>query len=162
MLVLNISPGYAQYECGNPTMYWLEANQVVNDSESLKIVKGFLRAYQEKNLDRFGSLLHPDATWIQPGENRISGTKKSRAEILQMFARMFELSDTTVKLAEIRFFDSGSNAVGCVLHWQAAQPIGRVLDVASVGIFTVENGQIISVRIMSENLTAENSFWGKK
>jgi uncharacterized protein len=52
--------------------------------EPIQVVKEFLDAYREGNHEKVNSLFHPDVVWIQPGDNRISGVKKSRTELNQM------------------------------------------------------------------------------
>lgn len=130
-------------------------------SSPLLVVKTFLTAYIEHNHDRFVSLLHPDVVWVQPGENRISGVKKSKAELMEMGKKMAELTMRTLKLEDIQFFEPNGNTVVCILHWTASQPTGNVLDVRNIDEYTVENGKIVLARIYSEDIDKENSFWGK-
>lgn len=127
----------------------------------LLVVKTFLTAYIEHDHDKFVSYLHPDIVWIQPGNNRISGVKKSKVELLEMGKKMSELSMRTLKLEDIQFFAPNGNTVVCILHWTASQPTGNVLDVHNIDEYTVENGKIVLARIYSENIDKENSFWGK-
>jgi uncharacterized protein len=130
-------------------------------TEPIDVVKGFLSAYMEGNHEKFSSLLHPDVVWIQPGDNRVAGAKKSKAELLQMGGKMSELSARTLKLTDVKYFSTNGNTVACVLHWKAAQPTGNVLDIDNIDIYTVENGKIIMAKIFSEDILKEDKFWGK-
>jgi ketosteroid isomerase-like protein len=125
------------------------------------VVKTFLTAYLAGDHEKFVSLVHPDVVWVQPGDNRISGIKKSKTELLQMGAKMAELSARTLKLKDVQYFEPHGNTVVCILHWTAAQPTGSILDVRNVDVYTVENGKIILARIYSEDIDQENAFWGK-
>ena len=107
------------------------------------------------------SLLHPDVIWIQPGNNRIAGVKKSRVEVLAMGKSMAELSAKTIQLAELKILDANGNSVACLLRWKATQPGGNTLDVENVDIYTVENNKIVSVKLYSANIEMEDKFWGK-
>lgn len=130
-------------------------------SDPAAVVKEFLYAYINGDHERFASYLHPDVIWVQPGNNRISGVKKSKDELLSMGARMSELSAGTIKLVDVEFYTSYGNTVACVLHWKAAQPIGSVLDVKNIDIYTVENSKIVLVKVFSSDLPAEDKFWGR-
>jgi ketosteroid isomerase-like protein len=130
-------------------------------SEVLETVRTFLIAYQTHDRDKFVSLLHPDVVWMQPGDNRISGIKKSKAELMQMGAQLSQLSAKTLKLEDVQYFAPHGNTMVCLMHWKAAQPTGAILDVKNVDVYTVENGKIIMVKVFSEDIEAENKFWGK-
>jgi ketosteroid isomerase-like protein len=132
-----------------------------NENDPVRVVKEFLTAYMAGDHQKFSHLLHPDVLWIQPGDNRISGVKKSKTELLQMGARMSELSAKTLKLVDVTYYSSNGNSVVCILHWQAAQPTGLVLDINNIDVYTVENGKIVMARIFSENIEKEDQFWGK-
>jgi uncharacterized protein len=145
------------------------ANAQVDNSKSheslsspLQVVKEFLTAYMEHNGEKFTSRLHPDVIWIQPGDNRVSGVKESKAELLQMGAKFAEISARTLKLVDVKYFSPEGNTVVCVLHWTAAQPTGNILDVRNIDVYTVENGRIILVKVFSEDILQEDRFWGKE
>ncbi len=131
------------------------------DPEPIQVVKEFLTAYREGNHEKFTSFLHPDVVWIQPGDNRISGVKKSKTELLQMGKRMSELSERTLRLTDVKYFSVNGNTVSCLLHWKAVQPTGNILDVDNIDMYTVENGKIVMVRIFSEDIAKEDKFWGR-
>jgi limonene-1,2-epoxide hydrolase len=161
--VLGIScPTFAQNGRSNPPGFWHEAKIIRRDSAPLTTVKNFVGAYQKGDLKKINALVDNHIVWTEPGENRISGKKTSRPEVLRMLNDMKEFSAGTIRIAEIRYFDAGGNNIGCLIHWRAAQPPGRVLDVSNIGIFTVENRKILMVKIFSDNVAAENSFWGKE
>jgi len=129
--------------------------------EPIQVVKEFLTAYREGNHEKVNSLFHPDVVWVQPGDNRISGLKKSRAELNQMGGKMVELSARTLKLTDVKIFSATGNTVVCILHWKAVQPTGNVLDIDNIDEYTVENGRIIMAKIFSEDIAKEDKFWGK-
>jgi len=129
--------------------------------EPIEVVKEFLTAYMIGDHQTFTELIHPDVIWIQPGDNRISGIKRSKSELLQMGAKMSEISARTLRLTDVKYFAAHGNTVVCILHWNAAQPSGVVLDIDNVDMYTVENGKIIMAKIFSEEIAEENAFWGK-
>jgi len=150
-----VSAGFAAKAQGDSTGALPEGNTPYH------VIKTFLTAYMEGDHEKFVSLVHPDVVWVQPGENSISGIKKSKVELLQMGAKMAELSARTLKLRDVKYFASNGNTIVCVLHWTATQPTGSILDVRNVDVYTVDNGIIILAKIYSEDIDQENAFWGK-
>jgi len=143
---------------------YAQGNSEISESpalEPVKVVKEFLNAYREGNHEKVNSLFHPDVVWIQPGDNRISGVKKSRTELNQMGGKMVEISAQTIRLTDVKIFSATGNTVVCILHWKAVQPTGNILDIDNIDEYTVENGKIIMAKIFSEDIAKENRFWGK-
>jgi uncharacterized protein len=139
-----------------------EKSTPLNSSEPLEVVKQFLTAYASGDHTKFASLIHPEVIWIQPGDNRISGVKTSKTELLQMGAKMAELSAGTIKLTDVKYFSANGNTVVCILHWKGVQPPGGILDVDNIDVYTVEGDKIIMAKIFSQDIEQENRFWGNK
>jgi ketosteroid isomerase-like protein len=78
-----------------------------------------------------------------------------------MVGKMFELSANTLRLTDIKTVSVNGNKVACLLHWNAAQPAGGILDVDNIDVYTVENGQITKADIFTADLESENHFWGE-
>src|SRR6478736_7634956 len=125
------------------------------------IVKEFFDAYRAHNREKVSSMMHPDIMWTQPGNNRLSGVKKSREEVKAMGKLMAELSAKTIELADFKVLNATGNSVACLLHWKAVQPTGNTLDVENIDIYTIENGLIVNAKIYSADLIQEDKFWGK-
>jgi len=130
-------------------------------NEAKKVVTEFLTAVQQGDNAKLAAILHPNIVWNQPGSNRVSGTKQSNAEVFQMVGKMFELSANTLRLTDIKTISVNGNKVACLLHWNAAQPAGGILDVDNIDVYTVENGQITKADIFTADLESENHFWGE-
>jgi ketosteroid isomerase-like protein len=139
-----------------------KAQTLPNDSPALKIAKEFLDAAQHLDHKTAEALLDPDVEWSQPGNNRVSGTKKNRDEFFKMIGEMLRLSDHTLKLTDIKVLAVNNNSVACLVHWNAAQPPGGILDVDNIDVYTVENGKIKKVTIYSADIEQENKFWGEE
>ena len=138
-----------------------DAQQTTTPSQPDEVVREFLFAVQQHNPEKAKSLLHPQVQWEQPGNNRLSGTKKSPDEVMAMGRMMSERSEKTLRLASVEQCGTNGNTVAVRLHWTAAQPTGTVLNVGNIDIYTVENGKITHARIYSEDIFQEDRFWGK-
>lgn len=129
-------------------------------NEATQVVTEFLSAVKRVDTEMLGSLLHEDVEWKQPGNNSISGLKRSRSEVFQMVGKMFELSANTVKLTDIKSISANGNRVACLLHWNATRPAGAVLNIDNIDVYTVEDGKIIKAEVFTVDEAAENEFWG--
>ncbi|HEV8513528.1 MAG TPA: nuclear transport factor 2 family protein [Cyclobacteriaceae bacterium] len=132
------------------------------NAEPSVLIKEFFDAYRAHNREKVSSMMHPDIMWTQPGNNRLSGVKKSREEVKAMGKLMAELSAKTIELADIKILNATGNSVACLLRWKAVQPTGNVLDVENIDVYTIENGLIVNVKIYSADLVQEDKFWGNK
>lgn len=131
------------------------------ENQAINVVTTFLTAVQQGNTEKLGTLLHPEVQWEQPGKNPFSGTKKNITEVFKMVGGMFEVSANTLALTNIQVVAVNGNSVACLIHWNAAQPTGKILNVDNIDVYTVENGKITHAKIYSADLNQEDDFWGK-
>lgn len=128
-------------------------------NQAMKVVMEFLTAVQNGNIEKLGTLLHPNVGWSQPGNNLVSGLKSSIDEVFQMVGQMMELSLNTLTLTSIKVLAENGNDIACLLNWKVQQANGDFLDMINIDVYTVEEGRITKVVVFSENLDAENNFW---
>ena len=150
--------GYSHAQTINIINQPTNTNNMKNEAK--EVVTEFLKAVQVADIEQLNTLLHPAVEWNQPGNSRISGIKRSSAEVFQMVGKMFELSANTLKLTGIKSVCISGNRVACLLHWNASQPAGGILDVDNIDVYTVENGKIIKVEIFTADEAKEELFWG--
>ncbi len=72
---------------------------------------------------------------------------------------MFEASQNTFALAEIKTVAVLGNKVACLLSFRAVKD-GVTLDTDNIDVYTVENGQITVVEAFATDVAAEDAFWG--
>ncbi|SFE26764.1 hypothetical protein SAMN05518672_105105 [Chitinophaga sp. CF118] len=130
------------------------------ENQASKIVNEFLTAVQKGDNQVLGALLHPAIEWDQPGQNRFSGIKKTVMEVFQMVGGMFEVSANTLALTAVKVIAVNGNSVACLIHWEATNPAGKVLNVDNIDVYTVENNQIVKAKIYSADVLQEDNFWG--
>jgi ketosteroid isomerase-like protein len=124
------------------------------------IVRAFLAAVQQVDLEKIGAILHPEVKWHAPGNNRFSGLKNSVGEVFQMVGGMFEATQNTFALAEIKSVAVNGNKVACVLRFKAVRN-GVTLDTDNIDVYTVEDGKIVAVEAFATDAAGEDAFWGK-
>ncbi|NLR65333.1 nuclear transport factor 2 family protein [Chitinophaga varians] len=129
------------------------------ENQTLSVVKAFVAAVQQVDLEKLGALLHPEIKWQQPGTNRFSGTKSSAGEVFQMVGGMFEVSANTMTLAEVKSITVNGDQAAVLLTWKATRP-GATLDTDNVDVYTVKDGQIVAAKIFAADPAHEDQFWG--
>ncbi|HEY0611059.1 MAG TPA: nuclear transport factor 2 family protein [Chitinophaga sp.] len=130
------------------------------ENQTLQVVSAFVNAVQHMDTEKLAALLHPSVQWDQPGTNRFSGIKQSSAEVFQMVGGMFEVSQNSFALTDVKILAVNGNSAACALRFKATRP-GAVLDTDNIDVYTVEGGQIVAARIYATDLEQENTFWGK-
>ena len=128
--------------------------------QTLQVVSEFVQAVQQVNQEKLAALLHPSIQWDQPGNNRFSGLKTSSAEVFQMVGGMFEVSQNSFALTDIKILAVNGNSAACALHFKASRP-GAELDTDNIDVYTVEDGKIVAARVYATDLEHEDAFWGR-
>ncbi|KAA2243765.1 nuclear transport factor 2 family protein [Chitinophaga agrisoli] len=130
------------------------------EKQTLQVVSEFVTAVQQMNQEKLAALLHPDVKWHQPGNHRFSGVKQNCMEVFQMVGGMFQVSENTLALTDIKLLAVNGNSAACVLHFKATRP-GATLDTDNIDVYTVADGKIIEARIHVQDPEQEDTFWGK-
>jgi ketosteroid isomerase-like protein len=130
------------------------------ENQTLQVVSAFVNAVQQMDTEKLAALLHPSVQWDQPGSNRFSGIKQSSAEVFQMVGGMFEVSQNSFALADVKILAVNGNSAACALRFKAKRP-GAVLDTDNIDVYTVEGGQIVAARVYATDIEQENNFWGR-
>ena len=131
------------------------------EQQSLSVVRDFVNALQQGNQTRLAELLDENVVWYQPGKSKVSGIIKGKANVLGMVGNMFEISQGTFQLSEIKWLTPNGNKVACLLHFKANRP-GMMFDMDSIDVYTVKNGKIVEAALYSEDQKGEDDFWGYK
>ncbi len=131
------------------------------ENQVKQVVTQFLTAVQKGDNGTLAALLDTAIEWEQPGDNPFSGIKKNVTEVFQMVGGMFEVTNNTLALAEIKSITTCGNSVACLIRWTGEKPGGQKLDVDNIDVYTVTGGRIVKAKIYSADITQEDNFWGK-
>lgn len=124
----------------------------------MQVVSDFVTAVQQGNQEVLAKLLHPEIKWEQPGNNAISGIKQSNTEVFQMVGSMYEITQGSLLLAEIKSIAVHGNTAACLLRFTGTRP-GAELDVDNIDVYTVKDGKITGAKIFSADPEQEDLFW---
>ncbi|MEO6868733.1 MAG: nuclear transport factor 2 family protein [Ginsengibacter sp.] len=129
------------------------------EKQSMQIVTRFLTAVQNGDNEKLNTILDDNIQWDQPGNNSISGIKKTKAEVFDMVGKMFAFSNNTLRLLEIKSISANANSVAAVLLWKASKPGTDDLEVTNIDVYEIADGKIITAKVYSADVEKENSFW---
>jgi ketosteroid isomerase-like protein len=130
------------------------------ENKAINVVNEFLTAVQKGDMEKVASMVHPEIVWSQPGANAVSGIKRSAGEVFEMVGKMFQCSDNTLTLTDIKVLAENGESVACLVHWKATQTSGRSLDIDNIDVYSIKDGKITEATVYSADILQENGFWG--
>lgn len=108
--------------------------------ENIEAVRRGYEAFQKGDLAAFDSLLADDCVWHTPGRSQISGDKKGRQDVVAYYAKLFELTDGSIKVELHDVVGNDEHVVG--LHRASGQRQGRSYDTTETIVFHAKDGVI--------------------
>ena len=139
----------------------VQAEEKSVEQAALNVVSGFLKAVQQGDQAGLKLFLDPDVVWHEPGNNRFSGVQKGRAAALAMIGGMYEVSQGSLQLSEIKWLTANGNQVAALLHFKANRP-GATMEINCIDVYTVKNGKIVGLRTFTDDQKMEDAFFGSK
>ncbi|WP_165845541.1 nuclear transport factor 2 family protein [Streptacidiphilus pinicola] len=115
--------------------------------QSRAVVRAYVDSAESGYADRLERFFAEDATWTLFGELPVSGVWRGREAILTQFMpKAFARMDTTTLRLQVT--DMIAEGERVVLEWtsQADARGGLRYDQHCIGVFTVRDGRIVSVR----------------
>ncbi len=123
-------------------------------AEKLDIAERFHNALVQKDWDRMRAIIAADATWVLPGNNRISGSVQGieaiieRAQLIASFGLTFTLEHVLVS----------RDHMALALH-NTARRDQLVLDEKLATVCYLEDGKIVNIETFLSDLDGMNSFF---
>jgi uncharacterized protein len=103
-------------------------------------------------------LLFAKITWSVPGENRIAGTYRGRAEVLDYFRRRRDLADRTFQLRRRDVLVGDGDRIAALTDGVAT--IGNVeRRWSTVGLYEVVGGHITACWLLPLDQRAFDAIW---
>ncbi|WP_218150266.1 nuclear transport factor 2 family protein [Chitinophaga arvensicola] len=72
---------------------------------------------------------------------------------------MFEVSQNSMTLSDIKTIAVNGDQASVALTWKASRP-GAELHTDNVDVYTVKDGKIVAAKIYAADIHQENTFWG--
>ncbi|MGI5196216.1 nuclear transport factor 2 family protein [Streptomyces sp. CA-288835] len=119
--------------------------------------KGY-EAFQRGDMDTLRGLISGDAAHHVPGEHPLSGDFKGQDSIIDMYRRLNEETNGTMRV-ELRnvLVDGRGHAV--TLHRFTAERGGKQLDENGGLIFRIVGDKITDIDECIEDIERSNAFW---
>jgi uncharacterized protein len=125
--------------------------------EDAELVRRGYEAFNAGDLAALNELFAEDAVWYVPGRGVLSGAKQGREAIMAFFGEVGSRSQGSFR-ATVRDVVGGDNhTVG--IHQGHAERNGKTLDLATVLVFVLRDGQVVEVREFFEETARAEEFW---
>lgn len=102
-----------------------------------------------------------DVVWHQPGANRFSGLHEGIGGVGDLIGGMTTVSEGSFRLTVTGPPMVNGELVAVPVHFTGTRT-GASMDQAGVDLLTVRGGEIVEMRLFSEDGAAEDAFWGAK
>ena len=105
-------------------------------------------------------IMSPDVVHKAPGNNQLAGEYKGQSEVFGMYGKLAELTNGTVAVEVLEVRAEGDDRV-VARHRTTAERNGKKLDVNQTIVFTVTDGKVTRLEETSDDIAAEDEFWGQ-
>lgn len=114
-------------------------------------------AFVRGDIEALKQFLAPDVLWHISGTGPMAGVYKGHEELLELFARLYQITGGTISIAARDILANDDNVI--VLTTMKAEREGRVLDDDGVAVFKVRDGRAVEVWNFAENMAAMDEFF---
>lgn len=115
-------------------------------------------AFSRGDMDTMRELIASDATHHVPGSHPLSGDFKGQDSIIDMYRRLAEETDGTMRVALLNVLvDNRGHAVS--VHRFIAERQGRRLDETGSIVFRIIGDKVTDLDECIEDIDRSNEFW---
>ena len=100
-----------------------------------------------------------DVVWHQPGDNQFSGDHRGAGGVGALLGGMMEASAGSFQLAVDGAVMVNGDVVAVPIRFSGTRADAS-MDMGGIDLLTVRGGKIVEVRLFSEDVGAEDAFWG--
>ena len=118
--------------------------------------KGFA-AFSSGDMATLNDLFADDIVWHSAGTNQLSGDRRGKAAVMDLFKKTFELSGGTLKLEMHDVLANDTHGVALV-H-ATGEREGRTLDDDTVQVFHIVDGKVTEQWLCPGDQSASDAFW---
>ena len=98
----------------------------MSDAENIAVVKSYVDALKNGEMEKVGLLLADDVIWHQPGEGHLSGVFQGKQNVFSHLGKFTELSSGTFRVDEVGTVMANGDLVSAKLHFVADRPNGKL------------------------------------
>jgi ketosteroid isomerase-like protein len=124
-----------------------------------EVGRAYADAITSGDIDGVLSLLTDRVVWHQPGDNQFSGTMIGKDAVAEMFESMMKASHGTFRVTDAMVHAPNGQLVALHTRFYAHRPDARV-DTYSIDLFKVNGDLIEEVWLFTDDIEAEDRFWG--
>jgi ketosteroid isomerase-like protein len=125
--------------------------------ENVALIRRGFEAFNKGDLATLSELLTTDCVQHMPGNNRFTGDRKGRDNILAMYGEMAQLTDGTMQAVLSDVYATDHGAVG--LYTASAKRNGQTINEKYALVFTIVDGKVIELDDTPLNGKVNDAFW---
>jgi len=126
-------------------------------AENAELVRRGYEAFNAGDLETLGELFAEDAVWHAAGSGPLSGTKQGRDAVMAYFGELGARSQGSFQATVQDVVGGESHTVG--IQQTTAESNGKTLDMATVIVFVLRDGQVVEGREFLEDPARSDEFW---
>lgn len=128
--------------------------------EPRDVVEAYFAALADGRVADALATLSPQVQWTQPGRNRFSGVHHTPEGVAALVGKMMEVSEGSFVLTVAGSPMQNGDDVAVPVRFAGVRNGGLSMDQPGIDLLTVEQGQIVAVRLFSSDPAQEDRFWG--
>jgi ketosteroid isomerase-like protein len=134
-----------------------EGNETVTIKDPLAVFRAYDAALEAGNMVALVDVLADDIVWHQPGRHRLSGDRRGRVAVLQLFQELGDASSGTFRVQTRNIMVNGSMVAASVRF--SGQRGNRSIDMDGVDFYRVVGNLITEAWLFSADQDEEDTFW---
>jgi uncharacterized protein len=122
-------------------------------------IRNAYEAFAAGDVETVMGLFSNDVVWEQGGNNALTGTYKGRDGIMEMLAKLVQLTEATIQVDLLDVFADDRRAV-VLAREQGQRPDGRRLDCRELHLWDFDtDGAIIGFSELNNDEAEHDTFW---
>jgi uncharacterized protein len=126
---------------------------------NIEVVKKYFTALETGNLGGIDEILSDEIVWHQPGQGPLSGTRKGKQQVFDLFASFMRISENSFKIDRVQEIMVNQDLVTVNIHFSAHKRSGQAISMNGVDLMRIQDGKISEVFLFSADQIAEDKFW---
>jgi ketosteroid isomerase-like protein len=127
-------------------------------AENLELVRRGYAAFSAGDVDTLRTIMAPDVVHTVPGTSAIAGAHKGIDAVLALYANLYELSKSTMRVDLEHVVSDGGDQV-IAIHTSSAEREGKSMTSREALLFTIRDGRVIEIQDFFDDIDAQDRFW---
>jgi ketosteroid isomerase-like protein len=126
--------------------------------QNRETVRRGYEAFAQGDMETLMSLYTDDAVHVVPGSSQISGAHKGKESILELYGRLFDLTEGRLSLQLEEVLSDGGDRVVSI-HRSTMERNGDVMRETEALLFTFVDGKVAEIQDFFGDIEANDRFF---